>query len=100
MASNDLTAPNVSYSFVTHASIDGATGPLAITGASLNEVRKAVRLLQANNLLVATPPAASAASVDRCPTHSRELKASKKPGVKFCPAQNEDGSYCSFKVKG
>ncbi len=77
-----------------------AYGPRDFLGTSLNKVRKAARLLQANNLIVAAPASPTVANADRCPTHAREIKASKKPGVKFCPAQNEDGSYCTYKVKG
>lgn len=100
MAQNDQTPPEAAYQLTVQATIEGITAPLAISAGSINELRKAVRLLQANDLLASSQSAPASSSVaQRCPTHTRDLKPSKKPGTLFCPAQNDDGSYCSFKVK-
>ena len=50
--------PNVTYRFVVNATIDGHSAPLSIEGTSINEIRRAVRLLDGNGLLASTPPPA------------------------------------------
>jgi hypothetical protein len=83
-----LEPPNVTYRFVVTATIDGHTAPLSIEGTSINEIRRAVRLLDTNGVL-SQPPAATADEPPRCPVHNRAMKPSKKVG---------DGSYCTEKV--
>ena len=39
--------PDVTYRFVVTATIDGHSAPLSIEGPSINEIRRAVRLLDA-----------------------------------------------------
>src|SRR3712207_6089556 len=53
MATNE--PPNVTYRFVITATIDGQTAPLSIEGTSINEIRRAVRLLDANGMLTSQP---------------------------------------------
>jgi hypothetical protein len=88
--------PNVTYRFVVTATIDGHSAPLSIEGTSISEIRRAVRLLDANGLLDGTP-AATSDEPPRCPVHNRPMKPSKKPGAWFCSAKTPDG-YCDQKV--
>ncbi len=99
MAQHDSSPPNVSYSLTVHALIDGVTAPLQISGTSISEIRRAVRLLVANDM-IAPAAAAQPSAPARCPTHGRELRPSQKPGTLFCPAKNDDGSYCRHRVAG
>ncbi len=96
MAQHDTAPQNVAYSFVVTVDLDGTRGPLTISAGTVNDLRKAVRNLAAAGLIV--PAAASPSAPARCPTHGRELKPSKKPGVHFCPAQDASGTYCSYKT--
>ncbi len=89
--------PNVTYRFVVTATIDGHSAPLSIEGMSINEIRRAVRLLDTNGLLASTQPAASTDEAPRCPVHNKPMKPSKKPGAWFCSAKVGDG-YCDQKV--
>ena len=97
MATNE--PPNVTYRFVVNATIDGHSAPLSIEGSSINEIRRAVRLLDTNGMLASTPPAQpSTDEPPRCPVHHRPMKPSKKPGAWFCSAKVGEGSYCTEKV--
>jgi hypothetical protein len=89
-------APNVTYRFVVTATIDGHTAPLCIEGTAINEIRRAVRLLDTNGML-STTPAHSTDEPPRCPVHNRPMKSSKKPGAWYCSAKVGDG-YCTEKV--
>ncbi len=100
MAQHDSSPPAVSYSFQVVACIDGVTAPLRIEASSINELRRAVRNLAATGMIAPAAAAAQPSAPARCHTHGRELKASKKPGVKFCPAQDASGTYCSYKTAG
>ncbi len=103
MAQHDSSPPAAAYRFTVHASIEGATGPLRIEASSINDLRRAVRSLAAAGM-IADPPAAAAVAQPtgpaRCPHHGRELKPSQRPGTLFCPAKNDDGSYCRHRVAG
>ena len=94
MATNE--PPNVTYRFVVTATIDGHSAPLSIEGTSINEIRRAVRLLDTNGLLNTTPISPSD-EAPRCPVHHRPMKPSKKPGAWFCSAKVGEG-YCDQKV--
>ena len=89
--------PNVTYRFVVTATIDGHSAPLSIEGSSINEIRRAVRLLDTNGMLTVAP-AQPTDEPPRCPVHHRPMKPSKKPGAWFCSAKAADGSYCTEKV--
>ncbi len=89
--------PAVTYRFVVTATIDGHSAPLSIEGTSINEIRRAVRLLDTNGML-SQQPAASTDEPPRCPVHNKPMKPSKKPGAWFCSAKATDGSYCTEKV--
>ncbi len=95
MATNE--PPNVTYRFVVTATIDGHTAPLSIEGTSINEIRRAVRIL-AEHQMLAQPPAQSTDEPPRCSVHNKPMKPSKKPGAWFCSAKSADGSYCTEKV--
>ena len=90
--------PNVTYRFVVNATIDGHSAPLSIEGSSINEIRRAVRLLDTNGMLSSTPAQPSTDKPPRCPVHHRPMKPSKKPGAWFCSAKVGEGSYCTEKV--
>ncbi len=94
MATNE--PPAVTYRFVINATIDGHTAPLSIEGTSINEIHRAVRLLDTNGML-STTPAQPTDEPPRCPVHNRPMKPSKKPGAWFCSAKVGDG-YCDQKV--
>lgn len=88
--------PAAHYSLTVHVQLEGITAPLGISAESVNELRKAVRLLQANDMLV-SPPASTNGEPPLCPVHDKPMKASKKPGAWFCSAKVGDG-YCDQKV--
>ncbi len=78
-----IEPPQASYSLTLDVQIEGLTAPLQVSASSMNELRKAVRLLQANNFLV--PP---------CPAHlGRPMKPSKNGNGWYCSAKVGDG-YC------
>ncbi len=86
--------PSVTYRFTVQATIDGHSAPLSIEGTSINEIRRAVRLLDTNGMLAAQPtPISPTDEPPRCPVHNRPMKPSKKPGAWFCSAKVGDG-YC------
>ena len=93
----NTTPPDVTYRFVINATIDGHTAPLSIEGASLNEIRRAVRLLASNGMLAAKNQSQAATEPPQCPVHHKPMKPSKKPGTWFCSARVDDG-YCDQKV--
>ncbi len=72
---NASERPAATYSLTLDATIEGLTVPLQVHAESVNDLRKAVRLLHANGLLV-----------PQCPKHHRAMK------------QNSRGWYCSAKV--
>jgi hypothetical protein len=74
--------PHASYSLTVQVQLEGITAPLAISAGSVNELRKAVRLLQANGLLAVSQSTTSTAGEPPiCPTHHKPMKPSKKPGA-------------------
>ena len=101
MALNPSTPPDVTYRFVIHATIDGHTAPLSIEATSLNEIRRAVRLLDGNGMIAEQQPVFENSKTDSppvCNVHNLPMKPSKKPGAWFCSARLADGTYCDQKV--
>ena len=47
------TPPQATYSLTVQVQLEGVIAPMAITASSVNEVKKALRLLAANGLLTA-----------------------------------------------
>ena len=91
--------PNARYTLTVQVTLDGITAPLSITADSVNEVKKALHLLDTNGMLAAQPtPAQATDEPPRCPVHHRPMKPSKKPGAWFCSAKVGEGSYCTEKV--
>jgi len=83
-----IEPPKAHYSVTLDATIEGLTLPLQVHADSVNEIRKAVRLLQANGLLV-----------PQCPAHpGRAMKPSKNGKGWYCSAKNADGEYCKEKA--
>ena len=70
-----IEPPKATYTITVDATLEGLALPLQVHAESVNDLRKAVRLLQANGLLV-----------PQCPVHHRPMK------------QNSRGWYCSAKV--
>ena len=95
MATNE--PPNVTYRFVVNATIDGHSAPLSIEGTSINEIRRAVRLLDTNGLLTVAP-AQPTDEPPRCPVHHRPMKPSQHGGW-YCTAKNGEGEYCKERIK-
>ncbi len=97
--------PHADYSLTVQVQLEGITALLQIYASSMNEIRKALRALQAGSLLVhpedtRQPVESSTADDDTppiCPVHNRPMKASRKPGAWFCTAKVDDG-YCDQKV--
>ena len=81
-----IERPEATYSMTVQVQIDGMSAPLAITAGSINEIRKAVRLLQANKLLV-----------PQCPAHQRPMRPSKNGHGWYCTAKVGEG-YCDHKA--
>ncbi len=82
-----IEPPKATYSITLDAQLEGLTVPLQVQAESMNDLRKAIRLLQANNFLV-----------PQCPTHHRPMKPSQHGGW-YCTAKNGDGEYCKEKVR-
>ncbi len=100
MTQHDQTPPAASYAFVVTVDLDGTRGPLTIAAESVNELRKAVRNLVAAGMIAEAPAAAASPSgTARCPIHGRELKPSQRRGMLYCPARDDDGSYCKHKAR-
>lgn len=53
---NTIEPPKAHYSVTLDAQIEGLTLPLQVHAESVNELRKAVRLLRANDMLARQPP--------------------------------------------
>ncbi len=88
--------PAAHYSLTVHVQLEGITAPLAISADSVNELRKAVRLLKENGF-IPEQPASTNGEPPVCPVHHKAMKPSKKPGAWFCSAKVGDG-YCEQKV--
>ncbi len=84
MATNE--PPKASYTLTLDCTIEGLTAPLQVQADNMNELRRAVRLLQANNFLV-----------PQCPTHRRAMKPSQHGGW-YCTAKNGEGAYCKERI--
>jgi hypothetical protein len=85
MAQHDQSPPQATYTFTVQATIEGVTAPLAIQAASINELRKAVRLLEANQLLAPQPVApivwnTTPEGLPICPKHGAPMKRREKQG--------------------
>lgn len=85
MAMNDTNPPQAAYQLTVQATIEGVTAPLAISAASINELRKAIRLLQANNLLASQPAGPiqwsyTPEGLPICPRHNAPMKKREKQG--------------------
>ncbi len=63
---NTPQPPKASYSFTVQVHLEGVTAPLEIRAESVNEIKRAIRLLAANGLLA---------------------------GQEDSPAQGEDGTF-------
>ena len=76
-----IEPPKVHYSVTIDAQIEGLTLPLQVHAESVNDLRKSIRLLQANGMLV-----------PQCPVHHRAMKQNSRGW--YCSAKNSDGEYC------
>jgi len=79
-----IEPPKATYSITLDATLEGLAVSLQVSAESMNELRRAVRLLQANNFLV-----------PQCPTHHRPMKQNSRGW--YCSAKVGDG-YCNEKV--
>ncbi len=77
-----IEPPKVHYSVTLDPTIEGLTVPLQVHAESVNDLRKAVRLLQANGLLV-----------PQCPKHHRAMKHNSHGW--YCSAKDAEGNYCT-----
>ena len=95
MATNE--PPNARYTLTVQVTLDGITAPLSITADSVNEVKKALRLLDTAGMLATTPPAHTD-EPPRCPVHHRPMKPSQHGGW-YCTAKNGEGEYCKERIR-
>ncbi len=85
MAQHDQSPPQAVYALTVQATIEGVTAPLAISSGSINELRKAVRLLQANNFLAPQPTqpihwSYTPEGLPICPKHGAPMRKREKQG--------------------
>ena len=97
--SETATPPHATYSMTVSVTLEGITAPMAISASSVNEVRRTVRLLQANGL-IAEQPATTGTSdaAPLCPDHGSAMRKGNYGW--FCPRKTETGEYCTHKIKG
>ncbi len=80
--------PKASYTLILDCTIEGIVAPLQVHAETVNDLRRAVRLLQANNFLV-----------PQCPAHpGRAMKPSKNGHGWYCTAKNAEGEYCKERI--
>jgi hypothetical protein len=89
---------NAHYELTVQVQIEGLSAPLAISANSVNELRRAIRLLRENDMLAEQQPIPSTSNEPPiCTVHNRAMKPSKKPGAWYCSARVGEG-YCDQKV--
>jgi len=81
-----IEPPKAHYTITLDATIEGLTVPLQVHADSINEIRKAIRLLTASNILV-----------PQCPTHHRAMKQNSRGW--YCSAKDAAGNYCMETVR-
>ncbi len=74
--------PAATYSITLDCTLEGLAVPLQVHAETVNDLRKAVRLLQANNLVV-----------PQCPRHHRAMKQNSRGW--YCSAKDVEGNYCT-----
>ncbi len=80
-----IERPAATYTVTLDCTLEGLVVPLQVHAESVNDLRKAVRLLQANGLLV-----------PQCPVHHRAMKQNSRGW--YCSAKTADGTYCTEKA--
>jgi hypothetical protein len=90
------TPPQATYTITVPITLDNVTAPLQIHAVSMNELKRAVRLLKENGLLVEMAPEPTNGDTPVCHVHKTKMKPSQYGGW-FCPVKDASGSYCKVK---